>query len=234
MGGAVSTGEDNDDLVDNLVEHACITSCRVERVFRAVDRGHYFTDECRESAYKDTAWRSDNLHLSAPCIYSSVMENLTLKPGHSFLNIGSGTGYVSTMVGLMIGSQGVNHGVELFQDVIDYARQRLDEFSRHSSAIDQFDFCPPQFVCGNGLLIGVGRQYDRVYCGARCPTSELPYLKQLLKVGGVLVVPIVDHLKRIERLAEDRWDVQNKLSVSFAPLIEPRVSDTRPSWRCLP
>ena len=33
------------------------------------------------------------------------MENLSLKPGHSFLNIGSGTGYVSTMAGLIIGEQ---------------------------------------------------------------------------------------------------------------------------------
>ena len=38
------------------------------------------------------------------------------------------------------------------------------------------------FFLGNGLLISAGRQYDRVYCGARCPLSELAYLKQLLKV----------------------------------------------------
>ncbi|XP_043193665.1 uncharacterized protein LOC122366001 [Amphibalanus amphitrite] len=224
MGSTVSTGEDNDDLVDNLVERDCITTGGVEHVFRAVDRGNYFTEECRDSAYKDTAWRSDNLHLSAPCIYSSVMENLSLQPGHSFLNIGSGTGYVSTMVGLIIESTGVNHGVELYQEVIDYAQERLAEFIASSPAVDQYDFCPPQFVCGNGLLIGPGQQYDRVYCGARCPLSELACLKQLLKVGGVLVVPVNDYLKRIERLGESEWDVQDKLSVSFAGLIEPNVS----------
>ena len=45
-------------------------------------------------------------------------------------------------------STGVNHGVELFQDVIDYAQERLAEFTATSTAVDQFDFCPPQFVCG--------------------------------------------------------------------------------------
>ena len=38
------------------------------------------------------------------------------------------------------------------------------------------------------------------------------------------MVPVNDHLKRIERLAENEWDVQDKLSVSFAGLIDPSVS----------
>ena len=39
-------------------------------------------------------------------------------------------------------------------------------------------------LLGNGLLIASGCQYDRVYCGARCPLTQLAYLKQLLKVGS--------------------------------------------------
>lgn len=42
MGGAVSTGQDNDDLIDNLLEANYIRTAAVERVFRAVDRAEYF------------------------------------------------------------------------------------------------------------------------------------------------------------------------------------------------
>jgi len=82
----------------------------------------YYTDGNKRNAYKDLAWRDGNLHLSAPCIYSEVLENIELGPGMSFLNLGSGTGYLSTLCGLIMGINGVNHGVELYPDVIEYAR----------------------------------------------------------------------------------------------------------------
>lgn len=53
--------------------------------------------------FQDSALRSGNVHLSAPGIYAKVMEALELKRGQSFLNMGSGTGYLSTMAGLIIG-----------------------------------------------------------------------------------------------------------------------------------
>ena len=47
MGGAVSTGEDNEELVDNLVDADYIKTSIVEKVFRAVDRAHYYLPEHR-------------------------------------------------------------------------------------------------------------------------------------------------------------------------------------------
>ena len=104
MGGAVSAGHNNDELTDNLVDGEYIVSPEVEKVFRAVDRAHYYLPEQRESAYKDQAWKHGNLHLSAPCIYAEVMEALQLKRGLRFLNLGSGTGYLTTMAGLLLGA----------------------------------------------------------------------------------------------------------------------------------
>ena len=43
MGGAVSTGEDNDELTDKLVGADYIKSSDIAHIFRAVDRAHYFT-----------------------------------------------------------------------------------------------------------------------------------------------------------------------------------------------
>ncbi|XP_044118535.1 protein-L-isoaspartate O-methyltransferase domain-containing protein 2 isoform X2 [Neovison vison] len=227
MGGAVSAGEDNDELVDNLKEAQYIRTAPVEQAFRAIDRADYYLEEFKENAYKDLAWKHGNIHLSAPCIYSEVMEALDLQPGLSFLNLGSGTGYLSSMVGLILGPFGVNHGVELHSDVIEYAKQKLDFFIRTSDSFDKFDFCEPSFVTGNCLEISPDcSQYDRVYCGAGVQKEHEEYMKSLLKVGGILVMPLEEKLTKITRTGPSAWETKKILAVSFAPLVQPCHSES--------
>ncbi|KAM9249978.1 protein-L-isoaspartate O-methyltransferase domain-containing protein 2 isoform 2-T2 [Dugong dugon] len=226
MGGAVSAGEDNDELIDNLKEAQYIRTELVEQAFRAIDRADYYLEEFKENAYKDLAWKHGNIHLSAPCIYSEVMEALELQPGLSFLNLGSGTGYLSSMVGLILGPFGVNHGVELHSDVIEYARQKLDFFIKTSDSFDKFEFCEPSFVTGNCLEISPDcTQYDRVYCGAGVQKEHEDYMKNLLKVGGILVMPLEEKLTKITRTGPSAWETKKILAVSFAPLIQPCPSE---------
>ncbi|CAL8253000.1 unnamed protein product [Arctogadus glacialis] len=223
MGGVVSAGEDNDELIDNLKEAQYIRSEAVEQAFRAVDRADYYLGEFRDSAYKDLAWRHGNIHLSAPCIYSEVMEALELRPGLSFLNLGSGTGYLSTMVGLILGPFGVNHGVELHPDVIEYAYEKLDFFIKNSKSFDSFELCEPCFVAGNCLEIAPEtQQYDRVYCGAGVQRDHEDYMRRLLRVGGILVLPLEDKLTKIRRTGYNSWETKKIIAVSFAPLVLPK------------
>lgn len=233
----MSSGRDNNELIDNLMGSNYIRTRSVERVFRSLDRADYMTPEARDQAYKDLAWRNGPLHMSAPCIYSEVLEGLELKPGLSFLNIGSGTGYFSTLVGLLIGSSGVNHGIEVHPYVMEYAIKKLGQFIENSPTLDEFDFCEPRFYCGNGLCIApLQAPYDRLYCGAGCPEEYQNYFKQLIKVGGVLVMPLNDNLVQMKRVTVDHWVSRNLLNVSFATLRIPTKEEAleliRPDEQC--
>ncbi|XP_015123403.1 uncharacterized protein LOC107045595 [Diachasma alloeum] len=225
MGNVLNSGENNDDLVDTLRLLRYIKTKKVERVFRAVDRGDYVLASHRDGAYKDVSWKIGNIHLSAPCVYSKVMEGLSLEAGLSFLNVGSGTGYLSTMAGLLLSHHGTNHGIELNKDCMEYAYERLEEFKQKSQALNEFDFCEPVFIHGNFLRVIPNRQYDRVYCGAACPESHEAFIKQFVKVGGILVMPYKDHLLRIERVDADTWRHKAMLPVAFAALVVPNDED---------
>ena len=189
----MSSGQNNEELVDNLCQEDYVRTPAVEKVFRMIDRADYMVfrdEEERLEAYEDHAWRRGTLHLSAPCIYTRALEALKLKRGVSFLNIGSGTGYFSTMAGYMIGPYGINHGIEIYQENVEYAYEKLQEFKEKSQWYDPIDFCDPVFIVGNGLLLSPGNiLYDRIYCGAACPPEHAQLMKNMLKEGGILVMP---------------------------------------------
>lgn len=123
----------------------------------------------------------------------------------------------------------------------------MEEFRRNSLALDEFDFCEPVFVqgentkfiitisrifkqtyypTGNCLSLVPGRRYDRVYCGAACSEEFEPFIKQFVRVGGVLVMPFKDQLLRTLRESETVWIPQIILPVAFSSLIEPPASET--------
>ncbi|XP_068956031.1 protein-L-isoaspartate O-methyltransferase domain-containing protein 1 isoform X4 [Petaurus breviceps papuanus] len=90
----------------------------------------------------------------------------------------------------------------------------------------RFEFCEPAFVVGNCLEIASdSHQYDRIYCGAGVQKDHENYMKILLKVGGILVMPIEDQLTQIMRTGQNTWESKNILAVSFAPLIQPNRND---------
>lgn len=61
----------------------------------------------------------------------------------------------------------------------------------------RFEFCEPSFVVGNCLEIAPeSRHYDRVYCGAGVQREHEDFMKSLLNVGGILVLPLEEKVSR--------------------------------------
>ncbi|KAH8866829.1 Protein-L-isoaspartate O-methyltransferase domain-containing protein 1 [Schistosoma japonicum] len=150
MGGHVSRGRDNQSLIDELLRNGLTLDPEVERALRLVDRGHYVSEK-GPRAYMDMAWRSGSLHLSAPSIYIVALKNLDIQPGNRFLNVGSGTGYLSTVIGLLLGYNGVNHGIEVNDFNVNFSREHLVTFMSECDAPFERSFCPPVFLHGNIL-----------------------------------------------------------------------------------
>ena len=106
---------------------------------------------------------------------------------------------MSTMAGLIIGPYGINHGIELHQENVDYANQKLVEFHNNSPWYDPVEFCDPLFIVGNGLLVSPGNVlYDRIYCGAGCPLEHAQLMKNMISVGGLLVMPLENEVGRFK------------------------------------
>jgi len=207
----------NIEMAEDLELSGALQSPECIAAFRAIDRGHFWVADSGELAYTDMPLRHGKLHQSAPHIYARALEALMpLRPGMSFLNIGSGTGYFSSLVSELIGESAVNDGIDIWPESVAHAMERCSQIGKTGI----------EFVVGNVYQLDVdqGMRYDRIYIGA-CANSRSKYLYSLLEVGGVLVGPFhsghSQQLRRVVRETESHFVVEVLSSVQFATLIEP-------------
>lgn len=185
------------DLVEQMTQSGLLHDDVIAEAFRCVDRALFLPEALWSQAYDDRPLRHAEFHQSAPHIYASVLQTLQVNPGSSFLNIGSGTGFLSTVVGVLLGPSGVNHGVELMPALNKFAIAAVGEF------LDQCipPFAVPTFVQGHVLDIDVAnnRKYSHIYCGFSISADVLELLLPLLANGGVMLAPVEDEFLKCTR-----------------------------------
>ena len=240
-----SDSESNEELAEKLEANDLISSPHIIAAFRAVDRGFFVPAACRAAIYLDRPFRQElpgqegALHMSAPHMYAMMLEALDISPdsGARVLNIGSGTGYMSSLLAFLVGTEGAVHGIEVFPAVVEYANSRFEEFAAQPLVPGMphrglnrdglaRDF---KFMTGNALAIDFARncEYDRVYVGAQGVHDDIQNLVQLLAPGGVLVGPFSDKLIRIKRAADGGSFTSEELTgVRFAELVRPAAGDS--------
>jgi protein-L-isoaspartate O-methyltransferase len=183
-----------------LVSSFCTTgfgvihSTPVEEGFRRVDRRFFVPSSLRNVAHSDQPLRQGAIHVSAPHIYGTILEALELTPNTSlsFLNAGSGTGYLSSMVAVILGPTSLSINVDCHAEAIAHSKAAVDEWK--ASIPDAKAIPDMQFLHGNVLNMDVNqgeclRGFDRIYVGAALEKGNLAPLASLLKVGGILVGP---------------------------------------------
>lgn len=202
-------------MVNKLKSYGVIRSECTERGFQNVDR-KFFVPRGNESlAHSDQPLKEGNVHISAPHIYGSALEALDLVPDSStsFLNVGSGTGYISCVVAHILGPNSLNYGVELHSDVVEHCLKCVSKWRPNTvqekdgvSTIHFNDDTPDiQIIKGNGLNIQKDRGecvagFDRIYIGASIDKDELSSLTEMLSPGGILVGPVEDELVKVMRV----------------------------------
>ena len=124
----------NDQLCEQLKARGAIHSPSVVNAFKETDRAHFLSHAADTDlelpdgeAYNDLPLRQGVLHLSAPSIYGAALEALELEEGLSFLNVGSGTGYLSSLAANILGPRSAQFGVECRAELVEHAREKLDE-----------------------------------------------------------------------------------------------------------
>ena len=96
-------------MIQMLISQGNISTEAVIQAFRKVSRGDFIDPpddgQAEEVRYINMPFRNGVQHLSAPSIYATALEALELGEGMSFLNVCSGTGYLSALVSEIVGKK---------------------------------------------------------------------------------------------------------------------------------
>lgn len=129
-----------------------------------------------ESGHRPTSSASE------PTVVAGMLRALELQPGHSVLEIGTGTGWNAALLAEIAGASGNVTTVEIDSEIAAMARDRLDASGYGRVRTVQAD-------AAAGL--GGGARVDRLISTAGVHIGHLPYSwVQRVKPGGVIVAPM--------------------------------------------
>lgn len=172
-----------------------------ESFLPADQRGHARLDRALPIGYGQTN--------SQPRTVSNMLHLLDVHPGHRVLDVGSGSGWTTALLGHLVGPQGRVFGVELVPELVEWSRDNLKTVEMAWTSIDQ--------ASEGELGLPEEGPFDRILVSAEA--DELPAaLVDQVTDDGLLVVPVAGRLVTAERLPDGELVVERHGYYQFVPL----------------
>jgi protein-L-isoaspartate(D-aspartate) O-methyltransferase len=183
---------------------------RVQAAFDAVRRRDFLPEDQRANADLDQAlpigFRQTN---SQPRTVSNMLNLLDVREGQRVLDVGSGSGWTTALLGCLVGPTGRVLGLELVPELVEWSRENLRSHPMSWTSIHQAE---------EGTLgLPDEAPFDRILVSAEAGELPQPLVDQLA-VDGVMVVPVAGRLLRVERRSPDDVQVRHHGHYAFVPL----------------
>jgi protein-L-isoaspartate(D-aspartate) O-methyltransferase len=199
-------------MVANQVAARGVRSEKVLDAMRKVPREQFLPKGLREFAYEDSPLPIEaGQTISQPYIVGFMIEGLALRGGEKVLEIGAGSGYAAAVLAEIAGEV---YTIERIEELAKSAALALADSGYNNVHIQHGDGTLgwPEQAPFDGIIVAAG--------GPAVPDS----LKQQLKIGGRMVIPVGEdqdyqELVRVTRVSETEFETEDLAAVRFVPLV---------------
>ncbi len=193
-----------------ILKEKGIESGEVLKAIEAVPRHLFLDNAFLEFAYQDKAFPiGAGQTISQPYTVAFQTELLDLKKGDKVLEIGTGSGYQTSVL------------MEMEVKVFTIERQKT-LYDKTKELLPSLGY-NPRFFYGDGYKgLPAFAPFDKIIITAGAPTIPDALLEQL-KIGGVMVIPLgetIQVMTLIKKIANKKFEKVEFGEFKFVPLLE--------------
>ncbi len=187
-----------------------MTSADIDAAFAAVDRRIFLPPAQRAYADADRALAIGHGQTnSQPTTVRHLLEHLAAGRGQRVLDVGSGSGWTTALLGHLVGPDGRVRGVEIVPELAAWSRETLASLEMPWVSIA--DARP------DALGLPDEAPFDRILVSAESRQLPDPLVEQLAGRGR-MVVPVRGKLSVVRRSADGDVAVERVGHYAFVPL----------------
>lgn len=219
-------------LVDSLVKDGWLKTPKIIESFKAVKRADFMparigypptSSKLRRVAggpedMKDMAELNEALPIgygqtiSQPLTVAFILELLAPKEGDRILDVGSGSGWTSALLGQIVGPKGRVIAVETIPELKEFGENNAKKYNKWGQI---------QFILGDGSKGYESESpYDKILCSAAAQKQVPLSWKQQLEIGGRIVTPVGSSVWLLIKKSAVEFEEIEYPGFAFVPLIE--------------
>jgi protein-L-isoaspartate(D-aspartate) O-methyltransferase len=199
------------EMVEKQLVKREITDKAILQAFGEVPRHKFIPQEYKKYSYSDRPLPiAENQTISQPYIVAAMIKEMEINSDDSVLEIGIGSGYAAAILSKIVKTV---FGVEMHQDLVNQAKNRLSNLGYKNIEIKQ----------GDGTKGWEKKApFDGVIVSAAAPEIPGPLLQQL-KNGNNLIIPLGDnHIQNLTKIRKEKEGYKQDYMemVRFVPLVK--------------
>lgn len=199
----------NNDLIQHLINTDALRSKNIIEAFKNIDRANFVYNPSVSDVYEDYPLQIGYQQtISQPTTVALMLEMLSVSKDQKILDIGSGSGWTTTLLSFIVGDRGSVLGVERVEELVRFGNVNLGKYGFYNSKIIQ---------AGNKLGIP-GEKFDRILVSAAADEFPTELIEQL-KSNGKLVIPIRNSIYEITKKKSGEVESIEHYGFTFVPLI---------------